>query len=287
MQPRGGPSVAAPAAGPAVNNGQARVWWTGGDGARYLVGGLAVWMLVPDENVWRLGHQGLGSGKVDGGVWLLSHPIPSGVATMEEPWVPAVGGAEPYPLAGSGGVDHGWLMNVDAWEGSTELVSTVWEWSARGIFVLEDHEARGAVFTPILGALTETVAVSAATPEVVGNPLVYQLSATGRIAYTERAFEVPGQVDRGYPWSFRSLQGSAGGLSAGGVVFGWEEKSLPRTGYPDGPGHDPSLMEALLDMFYFEVVASKEVDGPITVLLFHEAFMRDGTRLPTATVVVP
>ena len=38
----------------AVNNGQAQVWWTGGDGARYLiacvryVGGVAVWMMFPD-----------------------------------------------------------------------------------------------------------------------------------------------------------------------------------------------------------------------------------------------
>lgn len=209
-----------------------------------------------------LGHQGLGTGESDGGVWLMSHALPGVDVTMEDPWTPAVGGTEPFPERGMGGVDHGWLMNVDAraTESASDQVSAAWEWSQAALTFLPDHEARLAAFSKVEGTLRRVLAKELATAEVVSEPDVYQVSATARFEPKS-----PG-VPAGWP---------------DGV--GLDNDVGSDSGFP-GPWDDLLLL-GRVDVFYFEV---EVVDFDTYLVKFiHEAFTLGGARFPPALVVVP
>lgn len=232
-----------------------------------------------------LGHQGLGTGDSDGGVWLMSHALPNGDVTMDDPWTPAIGGSEPFPERGSGGVDHGWLMNVDARRvaAGSDQVSAAWEWSQNALTYLPDHEARAAMFN-IDGTLRWRLTRGLATAEVALEPGVYQVSATARVGpLPSSASSAPSYDDPLVPPGTGDV-GASGEVvveqGTWGVDVGSDSGSIPE---PPGPWDD-LLPSGRVDVFYFEVEFLEEAS---TVRFYHEAFTLDGARLPSAAVVVP
>jgi len=203
---------------------------------------------------------------------------------MDDPWTPAIGGSEPFPERGSGGVDHGWLMNVDARTvaAGSDQVSAAWEWSQNALTFLPDHEARVAAFSSVDGTLRRRLAEQLATAEVLLEPDFYQVSATARVgplafpSYSDPLVP-PGTGDVGASGEVVVEQ------DTWGVDVGSDSGSIPEPPGPPGPWDD-LLPPGRIDVFYFEVEFLEEAS---MVRFFHEAFTLDGARLPSAAVVVP